>query len=371
VLLARELETAPATVLHEIFKELEGLYGVPIVAVVSDKQKNIVNAVKSFKPDLPHAYCHYHFLDHVVEPIASKDSHLQTGLQKVVRKLSIVANAKNADSNDLYALFSPLSEELRCAISARGDRFNTFPGIEIFANLEHVVAKLQPYLAWCLPQKVVRSLSAVIDSLLKTLTAHRELYQEIQDLIPDFECVREILSHREQNSSKVKREVNAWIRVLQTRLKARKLEWHPEHIKWKQPSYITSCEEVWQEWIRLEWSYREGLFVAYDNREVDFTNNAKEQLFHQCKHHFKSLFGRANVAQAFQEHGSVYAHLMNFDYSKEHVSNVLLACETPLAESERKEFHAQYATVARTWRIREQDTGNLKIFESALMNYTG
>jgi len=370
VLLARELDTAPAAVLREIFREIEALYGVPIVAVVSDKQKNIVNAVKLFNPDLPHAYCHYHFLNHVVEPIASKDSHLQTELQKEVRKLSIVVNAKNSDSNNFYALFSPMVEELKCAISARGDRFKSFPGIETFANLEHVLAQLQPYLAWSLPQKVVRSLSALIESLTRTLTTHRELYQEIRDLIPDFERVREILSHREKDSASVKREVEKWVLTLQDRLKARNFEWRPEHVKWQQSSFKTSREEVWQEWIRLEQSYHEGLFVAYDNREVDFTNNAKEQLFHRCKHHFKSLLGRANVAQAFQEHGSVYAQLMNLDYSKERVSSVLLACETPLIESERKEFHAQYATVARTWRIREQDTGNLKLFERALTNYT-
>jgi len=37
VLLARNLESAPASKLQAIFKEIEDLYGVPIVAVISDK----------------------------------------------------------------------------------------------------------------------------------------------------------------------------------------------------------------------------------------------------------------------------------------------------------------------------------------------
>jgi len=370
VLLARELDAAPASVLLGIFREIEALYGVPIVAFVSDKQKNIVNAVKSFNPNLPHAFCHYHFLHHVVEPIASKDSHLQVALQKEVRKFSIVQNAKNSDLNELYALFLPIVEELKCAISARGDRFKLFPGVEIFANLEHVLSQLQPYVSWVLPQKVIRSLKTLVDSLTRIITAHRELYQEIQDLIPDFEKIREILNRRENKSASVKREVENWIRTLQERLKARNSEWRAEELKWRPSSFKTTREEVWQEWIRLEKSYSEGLYLAYDNCELDFTNNAKEQLFHRCKHHFKSLLGRVNVAQAFQEHGGLYAHLMNLDYSKERVTSVLLACETPLIESKRKAFHAQYATVARTWRIREQDTGNVKQFERALTDYT-
>jgi len=45
------------------------------------------------------------------------------------------------------------------------------------------------------------------------------------------------------------------------------------------------------------------------------------------------------------------------------VSDVLLVCETPLIEANRREFNAQYATVKRTWRIRDIDTGNIARFE--------
>jgi hypothetical protein len=139
VLLARNLDSAPASRLVDNFKEIETLFSVPIVAVISDKQRNIVNAVKRFKPDIPHVYCQYHFLNHVIEPIASKDSHLKTTLKKAVRQFSIVVHSNQADSNDFYKLFLPVSEELKCAISTRGDRFKTFPGVECHANLKYVL----------------------------------------------------------------------------------------------------------------------------------------------------------------------------------------------------------------------------------------
>ena len=144
-------------------------------------------------------------------------------------------------------------------------------------------------------------------------------------------------------------------------MKRRKLEFNPLNIKWQRPSYKLSCEEIWQQWIRLVESHTEGLYVAYDNKELDFTNNAKEQLFHRSKHHFKALLGRI-----FLEHGGLYSQLLDIDYTKKNITDGLLACETPLIDSQRKKFNAQYATVRRTWRIREQDTGYFTQFEKNL-----
>ena len=366
VLLARNLESAPASKLETLLKEVEDLYGVPIVAIISDKQKNIVNAVKSFNPKIPHAYCQYHFRNHIADPIASKDSHLKTVLKKAIRKLSIVVNSNSANSNDLYKLFLPISEELRCAISTRGDHFNLFPGIECYANLNFILDKLAPFKTFSVSQKVSRSLTSLIDALANLLSETRQLRDEIVSLIPDLEQIRKIFGKRANRSSFIKKQINNWKYKLQNRLKRSKMEHNPQHIKWQQPSYKLSCEEIWQQWIRLVNSYKEGLFVAYDDDELDFTNNAKEQLFHRGKHHFRALLGRENISRIFLEHGGLYSRLIDIEYSKKNVTSILLASETPLTESHRMKFTAQYATVKRTWKIREVDTGNFTRFEENL-----
>ncbi|MHA1491137.1 MAG: hypothetical protein ACTSRI_16000 [Promethearchaeota archaeon] len=366
VLLARNLESAPASVLCAIFREIETLYNVPIVAFISDKQRNIVNSVKQFKPNIPHAYCQYHFLNHITEPIASKDSHLKKILRKSIRQLSIVQNSKHADSNEHYNLFRPISEELKCAISTYGDRFNVFPGIESYANLEHVVSQLEHFEEIELTPKVSRTINALLAALRDLLKENHFLWEEITSLIPDFQHVREILAKRKKKSVQIEKELKKWVYKLQIRLKRRKLEYKPQNIKWQQQSFKISCENIWQEWIRLVNSYSDGLYKAYDVDELDFTNNAKEQLFHRSKHHFKALLGRENVAKAFLNHGGLHVQLLDIDYTKENVTSVLLACETPLIEAQRKEFNAQYATVRRTWRIREKDTGNFTQFKDNL-----
>jgi len=366
VLLARNLKSAPVSVLCAIFREIEVLYGVPIVAIISDKQKNIVNSVKQFKPDIPHAYCQYHFLKHVVEPIASKDSYLKKTLRKSIRQLSIIQNSKNSDSNGLYKLFHPISEELKCAISTRGDRFDIFPGIEAYANIEYVILQLEQLKEMEFIPKISRTLNTLLGALMSLLQENRYLQEEITSLIPDFLQIRKILAKRERDSPQIEKEAKKWVYKLQSRLKRRNLEFNPQNIKWQQPSFKLSCVEVWQQWIRLIDSYSEGLYQAYDVKDLGFTNNAKEQLFHRSKHHFKALLGRENVARAFLNHGSLHVQLLDIDFTKKNITSVLLACETPLIEAQRKEFNAQYATVRRTWRIREKDTGNLTQFKENL-----
>jgi len=368
-LIARNLESAPAPRLREILEEIEDLYEVPIDAVISDKQKNIVNAVKAFKPDIPHVYCQYHFLNHIVEPIASKDSHLKTMLKKAVKKLSIVVNSNMAHSNDLYGTFLPISEELKCAISTRGDRFEVFPGVECYTNLNYIVDKLIPFQSHPLPEKIARSLSVLINSLKKLLSDTKFLRDEIISLVSEFKQIKNVFGKRVHRSGYIKKRVKTWVYKLQGRLKRRGLEYDPSKLKWQYPSHKLSCEEVWQQWIRLVDSYEDGLFVAYDEDELEFTNNAKEQLFHKNKHHFRALLGNENISRIFLEHGGLYSRLMDIDYSKKNVTSILLACETPLTESHRMEFTAQYATIKRAWRIREIDTGNFTRFKENILNF--
>ncbi len=336
------------------------------MAVISDKQKNIVNAVKQFKPHIPHAYCQYHFLNHIVESIASKDSYLKKTLRKAVRQLSIVQNCNQADLNPLYKLFYPVSEELKCATSTRGDYFNIFPGVEAYLNLEHIVSQLERFEDLELTSKIVRSLQALLKSLKSLLQDNKYLYQEITSLIPDFQEIRRILGMRDRKSSFITTEVKKWVYKLQSRLKRRKIDFTPDKIKWKRPSYKLRCEEIWQEWIRLVNSYSEGLFPAYDMENLEFTNNAKEQLFHRSKHHFRALLGRENVARAFLDHGALHVQLLDVNFTQNNVSKILLASETPLIEAQRRIFHAQYATVRRTWKIREIKTGNMAEFENKI-----
>ncbi|MFO8018182.1 MAG: hypothetical protein R6U96_06065 [Promethearchaeia archaeon] len=373
VLHAQLLESAPAEVLREIYKEIEEKFGVPIKAVISDKQQNIVNSVKDFNPDIPHAYCQYHFLNHIFEPITSKDAHLRTQLKKRVRSFSLVQNkpikeGEEAITNDspVAEIFLPISEELECAISARSNNFDRFAGKEIYQNLEYVLSRLEEVDTRGLSKRILRSFRTLVNNLKALLKTTHSLYKDICSLVRDFQWLRAIFTHREWSGERIKKWVKKWLSVLYTRLKLAGLEHHATHLKWQYSSHSMTIQEAWQQWIRLENSYSEGLYCAYNESDLDFTNNAKERLFHHSKAHFKSLFGRQNIARAYQSRGGLYAHFIDFDYSDEHISSVLLASEVPLIEANRRKHNAVYAVERPKWRIRREKTENFNRFKNNL-----
>ena len=238
VLLARLLESAPAEVLQEIYAEIEKKFAVPIVAVISDKQPNIVNSVKNFKPTIPHVYYQYHFLNHITAPINAKDSHLRTMLKKTVRSFSLVQN-EPTESKDLVIskdspvadIFLPVAEELKCAISARGNQFDTFAGKEVYLNLEYVLYHLESYQMDELPKKVVRSFQALIGTLNKLLNSTKPLYDDICSLLYDVQWLRAIFNNREWSGDYIKKWVHKWLLILQKRLKRFSMEYQAKILK--------------------------------------------------------------------------------------------------------------------------------------------
>ncbi len=369
ILLSRYLEKASAEILAEIFKEIEKIYNVKIIAVISDKQRSIVNAVQLFNPKIKHAYCQFHFLHHIREPIASKDSHLLTVLRSVVKGFSIVisrpinAYPSNDKDSPVAEIFAPLAEELLCAVGTRGDRFKIFPGLEAYSNLEYILNRLIQYDTRVMTVKVRNSFDTLITNLQDLLSENSILAREIATLAMDFSALRAILKHRNWKGQKVKKGVDAWQYMLQGRLRRRGFEDDPAVLKWERPAHDMKLEGVWQQWVRLVGSYEGGLYHAYDDPEIDHTNNAKEGLFSRVKHHFRSTYGKNDIQDEFEMHADAISRLLDFDYTPDSVKEVLLATDIALVNGYKDDLKAVYISTHRKWRIREDLTGNFELFE--------
>ncbi len=362
---AELLHTASATILSKIMTSLEKKYGVPIKAVISDKQRNIVNAVKQFNPKIKHAFCQYHFLNHIMEPIQAKDSHIATQMRKAVRKFSILINLHKAslphqdpEFNPLYLTLEPLANELLNAIAVSGKKWEVLPGKEIFENLSYVKSMLDALKLVHLPQKIVRSLESIINALDSLLKVHTPLYNEVMALLKDTSDLRKQLA-RSRNSAKiVKKAVKSWVYRLQKRLEHRNVEFKPEDLKFVQSIYSTQLETIWQQWTRLEHSYHEGLYYSYDFPEIEKTNNATEQLINRTKRHFRKWLGRQAIQDAFEHHGEDYVHLLDLDLSKEQIHEILWKQSVAFAEHNTTPWEYFQPVIKRNWRIRNFNTGN-------------
>lgn len=368
ILLTRYLEKAPASIIKKLLAWIEKTYEVPIVAVISDKQRNIVNAIREYNPTIKHAYCQYHFLDHIREVIESKDSHLLTSLRSKVSAFSIVTSrpvgdpGKPATNSPVSVFFKPIAEELLCCVATRGDRFRIFPGMEAHANLIHLLARLKQIDTDGLVIRVKNSLISLIGAIDKLTLQYQPLVGELMPLIMDFNNLRLILAHRKWNGKKVKKKVVAWSYMLKSRLKRRGENHDPSTIKWKQLGYNSCLVEAWQEWVRLVASYSHGLYIPYDDTLLDFTNNAQESIFGKTKHYFRSIYGRKDIQEPFEIHADAFIRLFDMEYEPQKINEILLAVETAEINSGLNDLHARYATTKRKWRTREDDTGNFHRF---------
>lgn len=60
--------------------------GYPVLAVLSDKQKGLPEAVQATWPGVRHQYCQAHYLNNVADPLYTQDRHLKTQMAKELRQ---------------------------------------------------------------------------------------------------------------------------------------------------------------------------------------------------------------------------------------------------------------------------------------------
>jgi len=93
VLLARSLLGATEADLVPLITEVREAVQVPIVAVISDGQPSIRNAVARALRDVPHQLCQFHYLREAAKPIYEADRHAKKELKKAVRGVRPIERA--------------------------------------------------------------------------------------------------------------------------------------------------------------------------------------------------------------------------------------------------------------------------------------
>jgi hypothetical protein len=99
--------------------------GVPVLGVVSDKEKGLVPAIKRVFPNVPYQFCHTHFLKNCAKPLREDLSSLQGSVRRradAVRKVS--AKLPRSTPTDRPA---PLQEPSVVAAAAQESPQDTAP----------------------------------------------------------------------------------------------------------------------------------------------------------------------------------------------------------------------------------------------------
>ena len=120
VLCARALLSSTADDLSTLLAEVQQGLPVEVVAVVSDGQRSVRNAIAQTFPDVPHGVCQFHYLREAARPIYEADRHAKKELKKRVRGIRSLERKAAQRADDMGGIIHDYCQAVRSAITDDG-----------------------------------------------------------------------------------------------------------------------------------------------------------------------------------------------------------------------------------------------------------
>lgn len=141
VLLARSLLGATANDLVPLLQEVVALcktLDIPIVAVVSDGQESIRNAVARALPSIPHQLCHFHYFREAAKLMADADRHAKKELKKRVRGVRPIERALEGRTDEEAEAVRGYGLAVRSALTDDGHPPLDAAGLRLHKRLQAI-----------------------------------------------------------------------------------------------------------------------------------------------------------------------------------------------------------------------------------------
>ena len=143
ILLAKTLLSSTAEEIARLLSEVKARFkrlNIPIVAVVSDGQHSIRNAVELALPEGVHGLCHFHYLQQAAQPIYEADRHAKKELKKRVRGIRVIERtlSETEAEADTTEVVLGYCQAVRSALSQGGRPPLNMPGLKLQERLSAI-----------------------------------------------------------------------------------------------------------------------------------------------------------------------------------------------------------------------------------------
>lgn len=296
VLYSERVPKADAASLRQLLRKVKDI-GVPIIGVVSDKERAQVLAVEQELPDVPHQYCQTHFLKNVAKEmeaelatLAEVTADAATSIRRLEKELPLQVDA--GESQAELDLARKLCTAARAGSKASGDGMLDPTALKRFDRLEAVIEAAEDAIAVkTKPKKrsgpsqqagakTCPYLMAVLGALAG-LQAQVVLVRRLQRQVEIVRKVAHILKST-ASGSQVRRMLATYLNQL-LKLAAAKDPTNPlgrfiHHLD-------TMADRYWA-----------GLFHCYDVPDLPPNNNELEQQFGRFKRVERKATGRKSTS---------------------------------------------------------------------------
>lgn len=353
------LKSANSEVLIEIFRKIEEKYGVLIEAVLSDHQLSIIKAVKEGLPDVPHQFCHYHFLKNLQRTVNALDSHLHLELSITINRLyinhlpaSVAQHTIHGRQLNLQEWVAPIGRDLNRLLQERTRDFDIFAGFDLYEHLTQYVDLLETLLKIASPQKRLYGLiKRTISAIQEILFRQSPLYNKLQTLIPMFHQARGILGSNPAPKEQLRRQADRWQGGLRDLHKTTTGHDMAPNLKYQQITAKSPLGNIFAEWFRLYSTHERGLFQYLQKPGLPRSNVALEKIFSLEVSHFRMASGKAQVGNMVRvKGGEVCIVLQNYD--PDLINQVLLKQDTQAMKSTLEQFRQRHQQQSASWHTK-------------------
>jgi hypothetical protein len=297
----------------------------PILAVLSDKQKGLLEAVATVLPEARHHFCHSHYLKNLAEPLAEADSAFNVELRKAVRaEVGLLIRAENASSTPQPAVLTvtgllpdppqthpdpessstdvasdnsdrdvadavvtQLLRHTRYLLTLKGRPPFRLAGIEAYQRLQGVVALSQELLAHRHDSRLACLSNGLRTALAPFAREHHELHQG-ETWLQDIDHILEPSPLSPATGEQVARQLRAYLDALLAL-----------------PDLSPRLDAFRHHLDKVSTSYWPGLFHCYDIAELPRTNNDLESHFRDTRRRLLRTTGqKGQTRRALQRIGA-------------------------------------------------------------------
>lgn len=143
ILCARSLLSSSRAELQSLIEGVVRALPVPVVAVLSDGQRSLRDAVAAALPDVPHQLCQFHYLREAARPLWEADRHAKKELKKHVRDVRGIersAERQNDPASDVVLGYCPA---VRSALTDDARPPLKFAGLRLAERIEQIHGSLE------------------------------------------------------------------------------------------------------------------------------------------------------------------------------------------------------------------------------------
>ncbi len=303
----------------EAFLEPVAKLDWPILAVLSDKQKGLPEAIASVLPNSRHHFCHAHYLNNLADPLAQADSSFKVALRQSVRaEVGLLIRAENlspepqpavltvtgllpapsppsadpqssgiesepspppSDKAVADAIVRQLLRHTRYLLTLKGRLPFRLAGIEIYQRLQAVASLSQELLAHRYDARLAH-LCAGLQTALAPLASENYELNQAETWLRDIDAILDPDDPSAVTGQQVARQLRAYLDDLLTLTDL--------------PSRLDAFR---QHLDKVSTNYWPGLFHCYDIEELPRTNNNLESHFRDTQRRLLRTTGQKGLTR--------------------------------------------------------------------------